>query len=388
MTILKTILSTVAIAAVAIISQPKNIFSESEAPNIIMVKTPTVKIQAAILLDVSNSMDGLIDQAKAQLWNMVNVMGRAKRNCVAPQIEIALYEYGRSSNDVADGYIKQIMPFSGDLDLLSKKMFELMTNGGDEYCSTVILKSLKELKWDTGKETYKTIFISGNEDFIQGKITYTEACAKAKEMGVIVNTIYCGEKMQGIKEHWSIGTECGNGSYTNINQDAVIEDVATPYDTVLYALNEKLNKTYISYGVQGFTAMVQQAEVDKMNFNANKSAAAKRVAAKGQASVYKNESWDAVDASTADKDFYKKVDMATLPALLQGKSRDEVKKIIDEKSGERIVLQKQIAETSAKRRAFIAADKSTNPGKKQQTLESAVESIIKEQAGRFGMKVE
>ena len=32
------------------------------------------KIQAAILLDVSNSMDGLIEQAKAQLWTMVNVM--------------------------------------------------------------------------------------------------------------------------------------------------------------------------------------------------------------------------------------------------------------------------------------------------------------------------
>ena len=36
------------------------------------------KIQAAILLDVSNSMDGLIAQAKAQLWNMVSVMGKNK----------------------------------------------------------------------------------------------------------------------------------------------------------------------------------------------------------------------------------------------------------------------------------------------------------------------
>jgi len=34
------------------------------------------KIQAAILLDVSNSMDGLIDQAKNQLWNMVNVLSK------------------------------------------------------------------------------------------------------------------------------------------------------------------------------------------------------------------------------------------------------------------------------------------------------------------------
>ena len=37
-------------------------------------RTAKPKIQAAILLDVSNSMDGLIEQAKAQLWNMVSVM--------------------------------------------------------------------------------------------------------------------------------------------------------------------------------------------------------------------------------------------------------------------------------------------------------------------------
>ncbi|HEY5771312.1 MAG TPA: hypothetical protein VIS75_01740, partial [Chitinophagaceae bacterium] len=34
------------------------------------------KIQAAILLDVSNSMDGLIGQAKNQLWNMVSVLSK------------------------------------------------------------------------------------------------------------------------------------------------------------------------------------------------------------------------------------------------------------------------------------------------------------------------
>src|SRR6186713_2128025 len=90
------------------------------------------KIQAAVLLDVSNSMDGLIEQAKAQLWNMVSVMGKAKCDGVSPQIEIALYEYGRSSNSVTDGYVKQINGFMSDLDQLSQNLFKLTTNGGDE----------------------------------------------------------------------------------------------------------------------------------------------------------------------------------------------------------------------------------------------------------------
>src|SRR5882672_5783595 len=74
------------------------------------------KIQAAILLDVSNSMDGLIEQAKAQLWNMVTVMGKAKcENDVSPQLEIALYEYGRSTNNARNGYVKKINGFISDL---------------------------------------------------------------------------------------------------------------------------------------------------------------------------------------------------------------------------------------------------------------------------------
>src|SRR5437868_3808761 len=70
--------------------------------------TTDPKIQVAILLDVSGSMGGLIDQAKAQLWNMVTVMGKAKCEAGNPKIEIALYEYGRSTNDAKAGFIRQI----------------------------------------------------------------------------------------------------------------------------------------------------------------------------------------------------------------------------------------------------------------------------------------
>src|SRR5262245_29834843 len=157
---------------------PENAFSNSQP-----------KIQAAILLDVSNSMDGLIEQAKSQLWNMVTVMGKAKCGDAVPRIEIALYEYGRDSNDPKTGYIKQISPFTADLDELSQNLFKLTTLGGSEYCGYVIHTSLDELKWDTSSQNYKVIFISGNEDFLQANISYTQACAEAKKKGVIVNTI-------------------------------------------------------------------------------------------------------------------------------------------------------------------------------------------------------
>jgi uncharacterized protein with von Willebrand factor type A (vWA) domain len=38
------------------------------------------RVQLAILLDVSGSMSGLIEQAKSQLWNVVNQLGYARRS--------------------------------------------------------------------------------------------------------------------------------------------------------------------------------------------------------------------------------------------------------------------------------------------------------------------
>ena len=351
------------------------------------------KIQAAILLDVSNSMDGLIDQAKAQLWNMVSVMGKttcANSNEV-PEIEIALYEYGRTSNPVAAGYVKQISPFTTDMDKLSQELFGLSTDGGDEYCGQVIYTSLNELKWNAAPEDYKVIFIAGNEDFLQGNLAYTKACALAKKNGVIVNTIYCGDRISGIKEHWNLNAECGSGSFTNIDQNQKIEDIATPYDSVMFALNEKLNGTYIAYGAAGQSKMQLQKEMDTKNYSLNKSAAAKRVAVKGKKDLYKNDSWDAVDALAAAPaaDVFKVIDRNSLADSLKTKSSAELKQFIAVKSEERTALQKQIGTVNAQRETFLAdARKKAAINKTGVTLETAMEKIIKEQALRYNMKVQ
>lgn len=358
------------------------------APGSVVHKTAP-KIQAAILLDVSNSMDGLIEQAKAQLWNMVTVMGKAKCNDTVPQIEIALYEYGRDSNPVKDGYIKQVSPFTADLDKLSQDLFKLTTNGGQEYCGGVIYTSLNELKWDTSSASYKVIFISGNEDFLQGGITYTKACEEARKKGVIVNTIYCGDKMQGIREHWNLGGECGSGSFTNIDPDAALDDIVTPYDSTLYVLNYKLNGTYIGYGSAGASNVARQAEMDQSNYKLNKAAMAKRASVKGNKQLYNNSSWDLLDAVAADSSFVAKVDLKTLPDSLKSKSRAELQQIVATKNNERSLVQKQIGEISIKRDAYIVAERARAAGNANTaTLETQVEKIIKEQAKRFNMIIQ
>jgi hypothetical protein len=52
------------------------------------------KIQIAILLDSSNSMDGLIDQTRTQIWQIVNSLTKVTKDGEIPDLEVALYHYG------------------------------------------------------------------------------------------------------------------------------------------------------------------------------------------------------------------------------------------------------------------------------------------------------
>ena len=51
------------------------------------------KVQLVILFDTSNSMDGLLNQAKAKIWAIVNEVSALRYQGTIPQLEIAMYDY-------------------------------------------------------------------------------------------------------------------------------------------------------------------------------------------------------------------------------------------------------------------------------------------------------
>lgn len=347
------------------------------------------KIQAAILLDVSGSMQGLIEQAKAQLWNMMNVMGRVRGPQGTPPIEVALYEYGRRTNPQPDGFVRRISPFTTDLDSLSKLLFGLSIDGSEEHCAHAIYQSLTQLSWDSLVTSYKVIFIAGNEDFMQGKIPYEQACAEARQKGVIVNTIYCGPRNRGIDERWDLGNRCGNGSYAYIYHNLKLEDAPTPFDSVLLQLNAQFNATYVPYGRRGARALAQQAEVDKLNFDMSRKVAARRVMVKSQSKLYQNGDWDLVDALQQDSSLLTRLDRSTLPDTLKGQSIGQLRELVRAKKAERAGLRQQIATVQQQRDAFLDNERTKEVGYTQlATLETEIEKIIREQVKRFGMAVE
>lgn len=345
----------------------------------------TPKIQVAILLDASSSMDGLINQAKARLWSIVNTLTTLKFNRETPTIEIALYIYGNDGIPAGEGHIRQLLPFTKDLDLVSEKLFSITTNGGSEYCGMVIDQSLKNLQWDKSANSMKLIYIAGNEPFTQGRVEYKTAVGLALENNVFVNTIHCGNYEDGITGKWKDGADRGKGKYFNINSNQKIRYIVTPYDEMISQYNTRLNGTYIYYGSQGYTYSTNQTAQDNNAYTISKENQVERTVSKSKA-VYDNTSWDMVDKVKQDKDYVKNVDKKTLPKEYQNLTTEELQKEIDKKTVERETIQKEIQELAKKRQAYI--DEKMKEETTQDDFGLAITTSIKEFAKIKGYQME
>ena len=343
-------------------------------------QAPTVKV--AILLDTSNSMDGLIVQAKNQLWKIVNELSKAELGGRAPRLEVALYEYGNDGLSVTHSYVRRVLPFSTDLDGLSESLFRLKTNGGEEYCGAVIQDCLKNLDWSGSANDLKAIFIAGNEPFDQGTVSYKEACAAARQKGVLVNTIFCGDRSEGARTHWEDGAMLAAGRYLVIDQDRKVADIPTPYDRELSTLGSDINKTYVQYGPQGSTGGARQQSMDEAAASQAPSVAVNRAASKAT-SNYSNSSWDLVDAKKEGNVDLGKLKKEQLPAEMQAMSDKERVAYVEKKRVDRDKIQKRIQELSRKRDEFIA--KNQQP-KGPDSLDAAVLKTIRVQATERGYK--
>jgi hypothetical protein len=347
--------------------------------------TENNKIQVALLLDTSNSMDGLIDQAKSRLWNIVNTLTTLKYSGKTPDIEIALYEYGNDGLAQQSNYIRQVTPLTTDLDLISEKLFALKTNGGNEYCGAVIQDATKKLQWGTANNNMKLIYIAGNEAFNQGGINYKEAISDALKNDIYVNTIFCGSSMEGINTFWKDGADYGKGKYFNIDSNLSVKYVSTPYDDEISKCNVKINTTYIVYGSKGSSKKMNQEAQDKNAQKVSSANYAERAVSKSKA-VYKNESWDLVDRVKEDSKAISKIKKEELPAELQNKSQAELEAIVTQKTKERESIQKEIGELGKKRQQYI--DAVAKKTKSQDELGNAISTSIVTLAKVKGYTVE
>ena len=344
-------------------------------------KKPKPLIQIAILLDTSNSMDGLINQAKSQLWKIINEFATAKKNGQSPQLQVALYEYGNNSIPAGEGYVRMVLPLTTDLDKVSEELFALTTNGGSEYCGTVIKDAEGELAWSNSHSDYKAVFIAGNEPFTQGKFDYRKTCKSAITKGIIVNTIYCGPYQTGINTQWKDGADIADGKYMNIDQNRKVVHIDAPQDKKIAQLGTKLNQTYVPYGAKGKESKIRQEEQEKNAFSASPGSFLQRQAAKAS-SHYRNTSWDLVDAVKEGKIETSQLKDEELPEEMKKMDEKERKIYVEAKTKEREEIKKEINKLNEVRKKYVAEETKKLGKSGEDTLDAVMIKTIQEQVSK------
>jgi hypothetical protein len=363
------------------------LFAASRWANAAEVKTAVAEqkgpiIQVAILLDTSGSMAGLIEQAKTQLWKVVNEFALAEQGGKRPDLQVALYEYGKSSIAASDGYLRMIVPLSTDLDKVSEELFALRTNGGEEYCGKVIKASTESLAWSNDTKDYKVIFIAGNEPFTQGDVNYKDACKAAISKGIMVNTIFCGSMAEGISTQWKDGALLADGSYMSIDHNKQVVAINAPQDKEIGQLGLELNKTYIPFGAQGAANKKRQVAQEANALSVGQGSFVQRQLSKASG-YYRNASWDLVDACKDGKVDLTKLKKEHLPAELQKLSKEELGTYVKEKQASRAKIQKQINNLNTARRTYIAKERTALAAKNgEDTLDAVMIKTVREQAGK------
>jgi hypothetical protein len=350
------------------------------APVVAPVVAGSKTVDLAICLDISGSMDGLIDSARQNLWAVVNDLARLQPT---PQLRVALLTFGCSAHDAEKGWVKVETDFTTDLDAVSQKLFALGTNGGDEYVARVVQAALGELQWSKESGALQLLFVAGNEAATQDPKVDAGAMSKAAiARGIVVNTIYCGDPMDQIAPAWREVAKLADGQFAAIQQNNSVA-IPTPFDQQLQALSTSLNATYVPYGAQRGAWVENQVAQDSNASVLNPAAAAQRCQTKASG-LYNCAGWDLVDACEDAKFDLAAVKKEDLDEALRKLTLDELKAHVAAKKAQRAEIKAKVEAVGKQRDAFLAEELKKLGAAGDQRFEKAVLESVRAQAAAKG----
>ena len=304
-------------------------------------------VEIAILLDTSASMDGLIAQARTQLWDIVAEL-QTDDDDEKRSVSVALYQYGNSRLDKSTDFIERLSELTPELDFVSVKLQALSTSGGKEYAPSAIIRAIDELNWSDADNVEKIIVIAGNEGFNQGPISTDQAMKKASQVGIRVVPIFCansGATSAGL-ESWKRAASLAKIELGTIDPDKVVKELETPYDAQIVEKYRELQSTRLTYGDTGYLN-----EVETANYTADTYAYKQSVAVQASRAVAQSRQIHRQDL-TVNSEAIDQLPTSQLPAELRGLSKGEQTQVIQQRKAKRAVLEKEIESLRTQRRGY------------------------------------
>lgn len=303
-------------------------------------------VEVVFVLDTTGSMSGLIAGAKDKIWSIASSIAQAQP---APNVKMGLVGY----RDRGDQYITTRTELTDEIDAVYEKLmgFEAAGGGdGPESVNQALFEAIERFEWSDDPSTLKIVFLVGDAEphmDYDDDVKYQATCKLASERGIMINTIQCG-MMGNTKGHWTKIANLTNGAYASIAQDSGVQRITTPYDSEMMELDQEFASLMINYGSKSdhLVAEGRMIRSTKIASGSSLEASADRAmynqSAAGKVNIYgKKELVDGIMTGYIQLD---EVKTEELPAVLQSKSTDELKEMIEKNKARRDQIQSRMSE--------------------------------------------
>jgi Mg-chelatase subunit ChlD len=347
-------------------------------------KLPKKKPQVEVVfcLDTTSSMTHLIEGAKQKIWAISNQIASGRPT---PHLKVGLVAF----RDKGDDYITQVVELTDDLDAIYAKLKKFEAKGGGDIPESVnqaLNESVTKIKWSTDKNTMRIIFLVGDApphmDYTDD-VKYPETCKLAREKGIIINTVQCGDAAD-TKKYWEEICKLGGGNYVRIAQQGGVVVIKTPFDKKLAEINEEMARTTLVYGDPRLRA---KGEAKKKDARAlAPEAAAERAAFAGKSG--RVATYDLLDSIKSGKVKLEKVKKENLPPEIRKMSLKEQKEYLKKLGKRRAQLSRKAMELDKKRAAYIKEKLAKDQKKAKDGFDQQVLKILQNQAKAHKIKFE
>src|SRR4029077_18802795 len=171
------------------------------------------RVEVAFVLDTTGSMGGLIEGAKRRIWSIARRIGEGRPR---PELRIALVAY----RDIGDAYVTRTYDFTGDMDEVFAHLSEFRAEGGGdgpEHVSAAIHDAVHRLTWSSGNSLRMIVLVGDAPPHLdyQDGYDYRRHVGEARQRGIVVESIQCGQDVQ-TAQVWREIASAGGGQYAQI----------------------------------------------------------------------------------------------------------------------------------------------------------------------------
>ena len=158
------------------------------------------KVELVFALDTTGSMSSLIKGAREKIWSITNTIADAEE---PPEITIGIIGY----RDRGDAYVTRFTEMTDNMDHIYKLLMEFQADGGGDTPESVnqaLYEAVANNNWKKDESVYKVIFLVGDAPpkmNYKDDVKYRETCRLAKEQGIVINAIQCGD-ISGTEPVW------------------------------------------------------------------------------------------------------------------------------------------------------------------------------------------